>query len=248
VNAAAPDSPDLPPAAAALTLPAPAPRDLPTRDGYDLWADIYDADANPLVLLESRYIPALLGDPRGLSILDLGCGTGRHSLPLAAAGATVTGVDFSEGMLAQARSKSGANIIHFIRHDLAAPLPLPAAAFDRVLCCLVLDHISDLAGVFSEMRRVCRPDGSVVVSIMHPAMMLKGVQARFTDPRTGVQTRPASIPNRICDYIAAILRAGLRIDTLQEHDADEALTAQTPRAARYLGWPMLLTMRLLPSP
>src|SRR5207249_12248855 len=76
--------------------------------------------------------------------------------------------------------------------------------FDRVLCCLVLDHISDLAGVFSEMRRVCRPDGSVVVSIMHPAMMLKGVQARFTDPRTRSEEHTSELQSRF-DLVCRLL-------------------------------------------
>ena len=50
-----------------------------------------------------------LGDVRGRRVLDLGCGTGRHAIPLAAAGAVVTAVDFSEQMLAAARRKPGAS-------------------------------------------------------------------------------------------------------------------------------------------
>jgi malonyl-CoA O-methyltransferase len=73
------------------------------RGGYDRWAVVYDHDGNPLQGLEEPAVRAAVGDVRGLNILDLGCGTGRHSLWLAAAGATVTAVDFSEGMLAEAR-------------------------------------------------------------------------------------------------------------------------------------------------
>src|SRR3954469_9134228 len=81
---------------------------LPTRDGYDRWAATYDTDGNPLIALEEPHVDALLGDVRGLCVLDVGCGTGRHALRLARAGAAVTAIDFSEAMLAQARAKVGA--------------------------------------------------------------------------------------------------------------------------------------------
>ena len=77
------------------------------RAGYDRWAAVYDHEANPLIGLEEPVVREALGDVRGLAALDLGCGTGRHALWLAAHGATVTAVDFSEGMLAAARRNLG---------------------------------------------------------------------------------------------------------------------------------------------
>ena len=75
-------------------------------------------------------------------------------------------------------------------------------------------------------------------------MMLLGLSARFVDPRTGRETRPQSHPNQISDFVMAAMRAGLTIDHLSEHAVDDALAARSPRAAKYLGWPMLLLMRL----
>jgi ubiquinone/menaquinone biosynthesis C-methylase UbiE len=86
------------------------------RVGYDRWAEVYDHDANPLQALEEPIVRRMIGDPRGLKVLDLGCGTGRHALWLAARGATVTGADFSEGMLEEARRKPGAEQVRFLRH------------------------------------------------------------------------------------------------------------------------------------
>ena len=69
--------------------------------------------------------------------------------------------------------------------------------------------------------------------------------ARFSDPATGNDIRPASCPHQICDYVMAAVRAGLRIDHVAEHAIAEGLAAASARAARYLGWPMLLARRFL---
>jgi malonyl-CoA O-methyltransferase len=218
-----------------------------TRAGYDRWSSIYDGEDNPLVALETPVVEQLLGRVAGLSIADVGCGTGRHALVLAAGGAEVTALDFSEGMLARARQKvraAGLQRITFLQHDLLQPLPLPDAGFDRVLCCLVLDHVPEPQRLFAELGRICKLDGAVIVSVMHPALMLKGIQARFVDPETGSEIRPESCPNQISDYVMGALRAGLRIESMSEHVVDAALAARCPRAHKYLGWPMLLAMKL----
>src|SRR5688572_27062715 len=99
------------------------------RAGYDRWAAIYDHDQNPLIALEEPLLRAAVGDVRGLSVLDVGCGTGRHALWVAEAGANVTAIDFSEGMLAEAQRKPGAERVRFLLHDLREPLPF-AEQFD----------------------------------------------------------------------------------------------------------------------
>jgi ubiquinone/menaquinone biosynthesis C-methylase UbiE len=228
--------------------PAAAPQVLPTREGYDVWASIYDDEDNPLIRMEEPEVTRLLGEVEGLDIADIGCGTGRWTLKLAEAGARLTGLDFSDAMLVKARAKPGAAAVRFIHHDLSLPMPLPDATFDRVVCSLVLEHIVDLRLLFAEMRRICRPNGFVVVSAMHPAMMLRGIQARFSHPETGRDTRPQSHANTIADCIMAALQAGLLLEHIGEHAVDEALAAQSPRARKYLGWPMLLVLRLRPGP
>jgi ubiquinone/menaquinone biosynthesis C-methylase UbiE len=224
------------------------PRVLPTRDGYDLWAQVYDGDGNPLLALEAPHVSRLLGEPAGRSVADVGCGTGRHAVALAQAGARVTAVDFSGGMLSQAKSKPGAEQVRFVAHDLSQPLPFEDGSFDRVLCCLVLEHVQDLTHAFRELGRICKPEGRVVVTCMHPAMMLKGVQARFTDPASGLETRPESHAHQVSDYVMGAVRAGLPLREVSEHLVDDALARQLPRAQKYLGWPMLLVMSLGPAP
>ena len=220
---------------------------LPTLVGYDLWAAIYDSDANPLPALEGPLVEQLLGEVRGLSVLDLGCGTARHTIRMAAKGAQVSAIDFSAGMMARAREKVVEGDVNFYVHDLAEPLPFGAETFDRVLCALVVDHIENLEALFVEMHRVCRRSGQVVISGVHPAMMLRGVQARFRDPANDREIRPASHLHELSDYVMAAVRAGFALDHFSEHSVDENLAARLERARKYIGWPMLFLMRLIPG-
>ena len=219
---------------------------VPTQAGYDRWAEVYDEEDNPLVLLEEMHIGPLGGNVAGLTVADIGCGTGRHALRWAAAGARVTAVDFSDAMVQRARTKPGAETVTFVHHDLAKPFPLESAAFDRVFCCLVLDHIAELDRFFRELRRLCRHSGWVVISVMHPAMSLRGVQARFIEPRSGRRISPAGYAHRTSDYLMAAIRAGLTLEQVSEYVVDTALSTRSPRAGKYLDWPMLLMMKLVP--
>ena len=49
--------------------------------------------------------------------------------------------------------------------------------------------------------------------------------------------------HQICDFITAAIEEGFVLDRISEHLVDETLTAQSPRAEKYLGWPLLLMMR-----
>ena len=215
------------------------------RGGYDRWAAVYDHDANPLPPLEEPVVRHAVGDPHGLIVLDLGCGTGRHALWLAASGASVTAVDFSEGMLEEARRKPGAEQIRFICHDLYLPLPLADGEFDLLVSGLVVEHLRELGKFFSEINRVLKRGGRAVVSAMHPAMFLRGSQARFTDPTTGELVQPGSIAHSMSEFVMAAVGAELQLTGIEEISPDTKFATKFPRAEKYVGWPMLVVMQLL---
>jgi hypothetical protein len=109
---------------------------------------------------------------------------------------------------------------------------------------LVLEHLRDLDGFFREARRIIRPCGRAIVSAMHPAMFLRGSQARFTDPNSGEVIQPGSLPHQMGDFVMAAIAAGFRLDGVGEYAPDAEFAARYPRAAKYVGWPMLVLLRL----
>jgi SAM-dependent methyltransferase len=116
---------------------------------------------------------AVLGallDEQPLDALDAGTGTGFLALLLAELGHRVTGIDLSDGMLAQARRKAAglANPPRFEIGDAIAP-PLPDMSFDVVVCRHLLWTLTDPVGACRNWRRLLRPGGRVVaIEWIHP--------------------------------------------------------------------------------
>ena len=113
-----------------------------------------------------------LGLPRGASVLDLGCGEGRHSVELAARfGFRVEGIDpvprhvqLSKQRLEEAaRSNPELRDLVNFRQGAAEGLSLPDASIDLIWCREVLVLIEDLGAAFGECRRVLRPQGRMLI-------------------------------------------------------------------------------------
>ena len=81
---------------------------LPAREGYDRWASTYDNKGNPTVALKQREIRRLLGDIKGLQVVDLGCGDGRVVLDVCRAfpAQRAVGIDLQAVLIDRARSQS----------------------------------------------------------------------------------------------------------------------------------------------
>lgn len=97
-------------------------------------------------------------------ILDVGAGDGAFSITLAMAGGEVTGVDLDEEMLNAARANAASRGVSatFTRAD-ARSLPFPDAVFDVVAAVSLLCLLRDREAALSEMARVLRPVGGLVV-------------------------------------------------------------------------------------
>jgi SAM-dependent methyltransferase len=108
-----------------------------------------------------EYAFGLLGDIRGLTVLDFGCGNGENALPLARRGARVIGVDISDSLIRLARRRlelnriaSQAEFVVGSAHDL----PIASGSVDLVVGFAVLHHL-DLELASNEVFRVLKPGG-----------------------------------------------------------------------------------------
>ncbi len=90
--------------------------------------------------------------------LEVGIGTGRIALPLAAHVRTVLGVDLARPMLDRLRAKRGTEPVYPVQGD-ALRLPFPGGAFDAVVACHVFHLIPDWQGALREVARVLKPAG-----------------------------------------------------------------------------------------
>jgi len=104
----------------------------------------------------------------GFRVLEAGCGTGIFTLPLAARGATVVGLDRSAAMLARAQVKArdAGVAVAWLNGDVTA-LPFPPESFDGALCLLTLEFISSRETALRELARVLRPGGFLVLALLN---------------------------------------------------------------------------------
>lgn len=106
---------------------------------------------------QERVMAAFLDPISGQRVLDVGTGTGRGAIALAARGAEVTGVDASAEMLAVAQRRAAAAgvSVHFVQGD-AHDLAYDDRSFDVVVCLRVLMHTPDWRRSLGELCRVAR--------------------------------------------------------------------------------------------
>ena len=159
-------APDAPPMSLSFDV-----EDLDVGPGYARWSASYDDAPNPLIQMEEPVVRAKIDRaPRGVA-LDAACGTGRHTAYLAERGHRVIGVDGSPEMLAKARARvPGAEL----RAGDLTDLPLDARSVDLAVCALALGHLPDLAPAIVELARVLRPGATLILSDLHPTMVLLG--------------------------------------------------------------------------
>jgi ubiquinone/menaquinone biosynthesis C-methylase UbiE len=185
----------------------------------------------------------VVGDIAGLAVLDAACGTGRYAIPLAEAGARVSGLDSSEEMLAHARRKAAdCGISLDLRTGDLHALPFEDESFDLVLSALALCHVPDLRSVMAEFARVLRPGGRVVISDFHPFCLLIGWRTAFDRPeaRCWIENHL----NLTEAYVRAALASGFELTDLRESVVDERVAGILSEhdIERFRGWPVALVL------
>jgi len=129
-----------------------------------------------------------LGLTAGDTVLDLGCGFGRHAYGAAMRGARVVAVDFAEPELKEVRNTFGAMVEEEVVGEASLAgtvqadgtrLPFADGAFDRVIASEVLEHIPHDEDALAELARVLRPGGTIAVTV--PARLPETVCWKLSD-------------------------------------------------------------------
>lgn len=204
--------------------------------------------------IEQPALQEMVGEIAGARVLELGCGSGAHSLWLAERGASVVGLDLSPVMAALARKKAietGAALDMGVA-DIGKPLPFGDAEFDLVFTSTALHYVENVSGVMREAARVMKPEAMLIASMLHPmstacfpAIGSEGdgipdlCEARyFGEPLRAIRNpwldygevsgegrRILSYHHTASDYFNAIKSAGLVVTDLREPEPPEEFAA-----------------------
>ncbi len=127
--------------------------------GWTARADSYDELFTPISDQAVAPILSVLGDIRGMRVLDVCCGAGHLTAALAGRGAEAQGLDFASTMVARASANYPG--VEFQKGD-AESLPYDENAFHHVVCCFGVMHLERPDQAIAEAHRVLRRGGKYV--------------------------------------------------------------------------------------
>ena len=149
---------------------------------YNLWAADYDSQPDNLMLaFDEAVFPELFAeiDSKNKSILDIGCGTGRHwKYMFSKQPSQLTGYDVSIEMLRMLQQKYPEAITYELRRN-----KLDKTAdntVDIIISTLTIAHIENAKEALQEWNRVLKPGGYVIITDYHPIALQKGGKRTFT--------------------------------------------------------------------
>jgi 2-polyprenyl-3-methyl-5-hydroxy-6-metoxy-1,4-benzoquinol methylase len=168
---------------------------MPSRAYHEsLWEGVPEGLAPSHVRLRETFLLEQVAAARGrvdrrLRVLDVGCGEGHFAAALVRDGAEVVAIDVAEEPLRRARARHPALELRLVESE--ASLPLEDASFDVVWVGETIEHVADSSQWLSEVRRVLRSGGLVLLSTpnhgplsrLRLALSRKAFEAHF-DPRS----------------------------------------------------------------
>ena len=184
-----------------------------TKARYDRNARLYDLIESPIELLAfRRWREKLWAQVHGGRVLEVGVGTGKN-FPYYPKDARVTAIDISERMLERARRRAAQMgvSVELLPMDAQA-LTFPDHSFDYVVATFVFCSVPDPVLGLSELRRVCKPTGRVLLlEHMRPDSPGLGRLFDLLNP-LAVRLTGANINRRTVENVR---RAGLMIESVE---------------------------------
>lgn len=130
----------------------------------------------------------ILAPKAGEEILDVGCGQGFFARELARAGTKVMGVDVAGELIKLAKEQSGKNETYLVL-SAEKMVSLSANRFNAAICVLALQNIKNLQAAISEISRVLKPGGRLVLVLNHPTFRIPGASSWSYDEKADIQYR-----------------------------------------------------------
>ena len=191
------------------------------QDAYTRWSTTYDSDRNLTRDLDEMATRHALLSGSYESVMDMGCGTGKNTALLSRISRKILAVDFSSGMLKQAKEKIDHENVLFVVADLTKPWPCKSQAFDLIVCNLVLEHIEDLTAVFAQASLALANGGLFFISELHPFRQYQGTQAVFQNDRETVRIR--AFVHHLSAFIDSAKQSGFVLRRMKEwwHEEDQ---------------------------
>lgn len=184
-----------------------------TKARYDRNARLYDLIEGPMELLAfRRWREKLWAQVHSGRVLEVGVGTGKN-FSYYPKDAQVTAIDLSEKMLERARRRAACQslAIELLQMDAQA-LAFPDHSFDTIVATFVFCSVPDPVLGLSELRRVCKPDGKVLLlEHMRPESPWLGVLFDLLNP-VAVRLTGANINRKTVENVQ---RAGLQIESVE---------------------------------
>ena len=189
------------------------------RDAYSLWSTTYDSDRNLTRDLDQLATASSLGNRSYLNVIEIGCGTGKNTAFLARIARTIMAIDFSTGMLRQAKLKVDSDNVGFVVADLTNPWPCKQNSFELIVCNLVLEHVEHLGPIFYEASQALVNEGLFFISELHPFRQYKGTQANFQ--RGDQMTEIPAYVHHLSDFTDPAEQNGFSLRVMKEWWDDE---------------------------
>jgi len=139
-------------------------------DVFDRYVQHRTKIDNPNQVIEAPIIVAMIGDPKGKDVLDIGCGYGEMARYLVKNKvASYLGIDPSSRMIEHARQQLDHPLVRF-QSGQAESMSLESNRYDLVIARLVFHYVENLLPVFEQVYDSLRPDGIFIFSVEHPVM------------------------------------------------------------------------------